>query len=153
MNLSYEKCKVMHMGHNNPRYAYTIFDPVANQVKPLLDTVKEKDLGIYFTPDLKWHAQVEASTAKANKMLGMLKNTFTHFSVELLNLLYCAIVRPHLEFAISVWNPHLKGDIFGLEQVQHRATRLVPELRHLPYDERLLRLGWTSLEERRVGVI
>ena len=99
---------------------------------------------------MKFHDQVDAAAAKANKMLGMLTKTFSHFTVALLNLLYCAIVRPHLEYAISVWNPYMKKDIFKLEQVQHRATRLVPDLRRYSYEERLNKLGWTTLEERRV---
>ena len=150
MNLSYEKCKVMHVGHGNPMYSYTIYDPATGQVKPLLTTVKEKDLGVYFSSDLKFHDQVDAAASKANKMLGMLSKTFSHFDDELLNLLYFAFVRPHLEFAVSVWNPYMKMDIWRLEQVRHRATRLVPGLRRLPYEERLEVLGWTTLQDRRV---
>ena len=47
-------------------------------------------------------------------------------------LLYKAMVRPHLEYANSVWCPYKKGDIEDIEKVQKRATKLVISLKHLP---------------------
>ena len=35
------------------------------------------------------------------------------------------------------WNLSLIKDIELLEQVKHRATKLIPEIAHLPYHERL----------------
>ena len=43
---------------------------------------------------------------------------------------------------------HLK-DIHLLERVQHQFARLFPDLRSLPYEDRLDKLGLCSLEERR----
>jgi hypothetical protein len=63
--------------------------------------------------------------------------------------LYTTFLRPHLEFAVAVWSPYLKVDISILEKVQRRATKLIPELRSLPYEDRLSIIGLTPLEERR----
>jgi hypothetical protein len=38
---------------------------------------------------------------------------------------YKALVRPSLEYACSVWDPHLKADINKMEMVQRRAARYV----------------------------
>ena len=38
------------------------------------------------------------------------------------------MVRPHLEYANSIWGPFYKGDMKKVEGIQHRATKLVPEL-------------------------
>ena len=59
--------------------------------------------------------------------------------------LYVGLVRPHLEYASEIWNPYLIGDIQTLEKVQRRATKLVPELRHLDYTSRLVALNLPSL--------
>ena len=41
------------------------------------------------------------------------------------------------------------GDICGLENVQRRATKLIPTLRNLSYPERLQSLNLPSLSYRR----
>ena len=56
---------------------------------------------------------------------------------------------PKLEYCIQAWNPSLIKDIELLEQVQYRATKLIPEISHLPYHDRLKYLNLTTLELRR----
>ena len=34
------------------------------------------------------------------------------------------LVRPHLEYAVQVWNPHLQRDIDKIQRVLRRATRI-----------------------------
>ena len=43
----------------------------------------------------------------------------------------------------------MKKDINALEQVQHRATKMITSLRKLPYEQRLKECSLTTLEERR----
>ena len=56
------------------------------------------------------------------------------------------MVRPHLEYASCVWCPHLKKDKDLIEQVQRRATRLVPETKGLSYNNRLIELQLPTLK-------
>ncbi|KAK8729364.1 hypothetical protein OTU49_008790, partial [Cherax quadricarinatus] len=64
--------------------------------------------------------------------------------------LYTVYVRPILEYAAPVRNPHLVKHVKKLEKVHRFATRLVPELRGMLYEERLREIGLTTLEDRRV---
>ena len=43
-----------------------------------------------------------------------------------------------------------KKDIDTLERIQRRATKMIPELRDLSYESRLLQCGLTTLETRRL---
>ena len=98
---------------------------------------------------MKPSAQVTKAAASANSMLGRIKHTFTCLDRETLPALYKALVRPRMEFAIQAWSPYLRKDISKLERVQRRATKLIPSIAHLTYQERLIQLNMTTLEKRR----
>ena len=80
----------------------------------------------------------------------MIRRNITYKEKSLIIPLYKAIVRPHLEYCIQAWNPHLRKDVDMLEKIQRRATKLIPELRDLTYEERLKECGLTTLETRRL---
>ncbi len=63
--------------------------------------------------------------------------------------LYKSLVRPYLEYANDVWSPRLNRNIHALEAIQRRATKLIPHLSHLWYEDRLKRLKLPSLVYRR----
>ena len=117
--------------------------------EPLEEVNSEKDLGVVFSSDLKVDLHCRESYSKANRMLGLISRTIRYRNPNILLNLYKSLVRPHLDYCSSVWNPYYSKDISLLERVQHRFTRLFSELRSLPYEERLRQLGLWSLEERR----
>ena len=59
-------------------------------------------------------------------------------------------MRPHLEYAHSVWTPYKKADIISIENVQKRATKMLPTLKNLTYEQRLRTLKLPTLRFRRL---
>ena len=118
--------------------------------KELQTVSEEKDLGVIIQDNLKVDKQVAASVAKAIKMLGMIRQSFKSRDEKMMLQLYKSVVRPHVEFAISSWSPHFKKDIEAIEKIQHRFTRLLPRMKHLSYEDRLIKLNLTTIERRRI---
>ncbi len=58
-------------------------------------------------------------------------------------------MRPHLEYGMPACSSHLIADMNHLEGIQKLATKSVTGMRHLPYEERLQRLGPHSLQRRQ----
>ena len=151
MEANDDKIKVMNIGSNEHIAAirsYTLKKKDGTRVR-LQNTSEERDRGVILTPDFKFSTQSAHAASKANQVLGMLKHTFVSRDVELWAALYRTYIRPHLEFAVSSWNPFLRRDIDALEKVQRRVTRVPTALRDMDYESRLERMGLTSLETRR----
>ena len=115
----------------------------------LQSVTEETDLGITVSNDLKPSKQCVSAFKKVNMTLGMIKRHIVSRDKNTIVRLYKSLVRPKLEYCIQAWNPSLIKGIELLEQVQHRATKLIPEISHLPYHDRLKYLNLTTLELRR----
>ena len=144
MLFNFGKCKCLHTGHGNLNVSYKMGATV------LGTTVKEKDLGVTISADMKVSEQCGIAASKGNQILGLIRRNITYKGKKLIIPLYKAIVRPHLEYCIQAWRPYRKKDIDTLERIQRRATKMIPELRDLSYEERLKECGLTTLETRRL---
>ena len=60
-----------------------------------------------------------------------------------------SLVRPHLEYCVQTWRPHLQKDINMVERVQKRVVRMISEMTG-SYEQKLKQLGFTTLETRRL---
>jgi len=144
MEYNVGKCEVIHFGSKNSRSDYYL------NGERLQHAVVQRDLGVLVHESLKVGLQVQQVIRKANGMLAFIARGIEFKSREVLLQLYKVLVRPHLEYCAQFWSPYLRKDILALEAVQRRFTRLIPEMRGLPYEERLSRLGLYSLEFRRM---
>jgi len=97
-----DKCKVMHFGYNNTEADYKIYD------KNLDVTKEERDLGIIIQNDLKCRLQCIKAVNTANIVLGMIRRSFVCKDREIILQLYKSLVRPHLEYCVQAWRPHLQ---------------------------------------------
>uniref|UniRef100_A0A3B3RVY9 Reverse transcriptase domain-containing protein n=1 Tax=Paramormyrops kingsleyae TaxID=1676925 RepID=A0A3B3RVY9_9TELE len=144
MKFNIDKCKVLHVGSRNIKYRY-FMGPTEIKVADY-----EKDLGVYVDASMSHSRQCGEAIKKANRMLGYISRCVEFKSREVMLRLYNSLVRPHLEYCVQVWSPYLKKDIAALEKVQRRATRMIPGLRGMSYEERLFELNLFSLKQRRL---
>jgi ribonucleases P/MRP protein subunit RPP40 len=149
LRFNVDKCKVMHMGKKNEKARYQMQRSGTGNRADLVETQEEKDLGIWMSNTLKPSNHVIRAVNKANQLLGLVRRSFTYMDGELMKQLYTSIVRPHIEYGNVVWHPYLRKDIEMIEAVQHRATRMIPGMSKLPYEERLRLLNLPSMVYRR----
>ena len=116
----------------------------------ILETVDSgSDLGIMFNKNLKFDEHIDSTVNKVNRIIGLIKRKFTHMDKDLFLTLYKSLVRSQLDYGNIVFYPTTKKYIQVLENAQRRATRLIPELRGLTYQERLIELNLPTLHYRR----
>ena len=116
-----------------------------------LQTVEnEKDIGVTVDNYLSFEDHMQIQVNKANKIVGLIRRSFVHLDNRTFSLLFKALVRPLIEYASSVWSPYKKKDIEIIENVQRRATRMLPQLKDLNYEERLRKLKLPTLKYRRM---
>ena len=138
-----QKCKVLRIGPSKiSDHNYYLYDE-------LQSVNSEKDIGIIIDNKLKFSDHITEKVNKANRMIGLIRRTFATLDKNMFLKLYVTLIRPILEYANQVWNPYYKKDIDMLENVQRRATKMIPGLRNKPYEERLKELNLPSLAYRR----
>jgi len=107
-----------------------------------------KDLGVRFDSELNFVQHCKEKINTADSYLEIINRNFIYLDEESFVMLYKSLVRSHLEYANSVWNPHRLGLIKDLEKVQMRATKLVITVKNLTYKDRLKRLKLPTLKYR-----
>ena len=117
----------------------------------LKSTETTKYLGVTLTNDLTWGKHVDNIRAKANQQLAFIRRNIRTRSSSTKEKLYNTLVRPHIEYAATVWDPHISKQKHSLEMVQRRAARWVTNIYHdtSSVSDMLHILGWRSLEHRR----
>ena len=110
---------------------------------------------------LTWSDHCKKIASKAIKLLNVLCRTMFDCSILAKNVAYKSIVRPSMEYACAVWNPHTEKDCALLDAVQNRAARWVLKSRWDPESLRWTKsssdcvstLNWPSLSTRRIYFI
>ena len=143
MYFNVDKCKLVHVGRNNPKFQYAMNGIQIQAVE------SQRDLGMMFDHTAKPGLQCAKAASKGNQVLGQLLRSFQCREKDILVQLYKVFVRPHLEYAIQAWSPYLVKDIEILEKVQKRMVRQIRNITGT-YEEKMTKIGLTTLQERRL---
>ena len=78
---------------------------------------------MFTASDISWnqHVHVDRITAKANRVLGLIKRTRRDLNdADIVRALYCSLARPLLEYSCETWNPYTKHNIRELKNAHFR---------------------------------
>ena len=109
----------------------------------------EKDMGVYIDNKITYDTHINNMVFKANRVLAVVRNTFDYMDEDIFRLIFKGLIRPLLEYAWPIWSPHTVYQKEMIENVQRRATKLIPGYIHLSYPERLCKLKIPTLSYRR----
>ena len=145
MEFNAKKCHVLNLGKSmrRPQWNYRL------GTEEVTRSAKEKDLGVTIQDSLSPEEHIDNIFRTTYNLLVNVKVAFHYMDREMMRKIITTLIRPKLEYAATVWSPHLKKHIRKLERIQRAATKLVPELENLPYSERLREMDLPTLEERR----
>ena len=86
---------------------------------PLQVVESYKCLGLLLASNMSWSPHIESICNKARQILGLLYRRFYDSTdSSMIKQLYLSMVRPHLEYACQVWDPHLIRDKHKLESAR-----------------------------------
>ena len=141
-----EKCKTMRIGRSKViDFEYKLKE----SMNPMEKSEAEKDVGVVIDENLNFERHMNEKINKANAVLGAIRRTFQYLDKITFKMLYTSMVRPILEYANPVWCPYKLKHVDMLENVQRRATKLIPGMKDMSYSERLEKLNLPSLSYRR----
>ena len=97
----------------------------------------ESNLRVHVDHKLKFSTHTELQTNKANKILGLIRRSYTQLDPKSMCMLYKPQIRPILEYGHSITYPRFEKDKKLIEGVQHRATQMNTELKDKDCTDRL----------------
>ena len=73
---------------------------------------------------MHWSHHITAMCKKANKSLNFIRQNLSKCHQDIKISAYLTAVRPLLEYAACIWDPHQEYLIYEIEKIQRRAARL-----------------------------
>ena len=140
-----DKLKHIHLNlkGEEPDYSYKVGND------PVKYSKAEKDLGIIVETNLSFEEHINEKVGKARSIWGMVRRAFQFLNIRLFPLLFKGLSRSQLEYGAPVWSPSKMKDIEKIEKVQKQATKQIPGMKDLTYQDRLKKLKMPTLRHRR----
>ena len=119
MGFNPSKCQVVRVtSSRNPLQTQYILN---GQVLEAVSSARY--MGVDISSNLSWNTHVDRITANANRSLGFIKRNIKTKSPQIREMAYQSLVRPQMEYASAVWDPHTIDKAHKVEMVQRRAAR------------------------------
>ena len=155
MELNIDKCKCISFTRRNTNNIAIYDYDIDGKYLSRCDVIN--DLGVMVDSELRMNDHICHIVNKARRNLGFMKRQAKQFNDPFVNkALYCALVRPTLEYCSVAWNPYTLVQINAIESVQKQF--LLFALNGLgwqdqyvlpPYQHRLKLLNMDTLQGRR----
>ena len=110
LGFNIDKCKVLHLGFNNPHHTYYMLNE--NSQIALESTDCEKDLGVHVDCQLKFENHIQTQVKKARSTAAVINSNITHKVPIVMLPLFKSMVSSLVEYGNAVWAPH-KGAPIG----------------------------------------
>ena len=119
--------------------------------KELGHTKNAKYLGVLISDTLSRNAHVDTVTKEANNTTAFLRRNLSNCPQHNKDTCYKTFVRPQLEYAATVWDPHTDINIAKLERAQRRAARFVRnDYNYTSSATEMMRaIEWESFQQHR----
>jgi hypothetical protein len=102
-----KKCEAMRVGardRDQGATPYTLKDAQTGTDINLQTSTEVRDVGVIIDNQLTFDAHISTCVKKANRLVGLIRRTYTYLGEGSFRLLFKSLVRPHFEYAVSVWN-------------------------------------------------
>ena len=96
---------------------YKLYDQILTRVK------SAKYLKVTMTDNMKWDQHINNIRDKANRTIGFLRRNLSIGATSVKERAYFTLVRPLVEYASTVWDPHTQKSTKKIQIVQRRAAR------------------------------
>ena len=108
----------------------------ARQEVILNKTREEKDLGMVIQDTLSPEQNISQLFGSTYRILANIRVALHYTDKDMVRKILTSMICLRMEYAAVVWSPNMKKDFRKLERIQRVATKMVPELRELTYENR-----------------
>nr|CAD2194430.1 unnamed protein product [Meloidogyne enterolobii] len=146
LEISRHKCFALYLGKNNLKREYNIHG------LKIQETDCIRDLGILIDSKMSFNNHINMIIKNAYLKSYQITRIIKSRDLNLLVNIYKTYIRPQLEYATEVWNPHMKYQIEKIERIQKLFTKNIYKkcgLIKVPYEERLNTCKLEKLIDRR----